>query len=83
MVFLYKNSPLSQFYIPYIKTFWETNAPKKQVWGKANITLEDGTIQEQDVVAAELPTEKMIKYLPHGNYKWYVPIPFHSFFLQS
>lgn len=69
---------MNQFYIPYIKTFWESNAPKRKVWGKANVTLEDGSVEEQDVVAAELPTEKAVKYIPHGNYKWYAKFPFVS-----
>lgn len=48
------------------------------MWGKANITKENGTIEEQDVVAAELPTEKELKYIPHGNYKWCVAAPIVS-----
>lgn len=64
------DSPLSQFYIPYVRTFWPSNAPTKGVPTTVNVTSEDGTIEAQEIME-QVETEKVLKYLPHGNYKWY------------
>ena len=72
-------SPLSQFYVPYARTFWSQNARTKDVSTWVNETLEDGNVTLTEVVE-KVPEERIIKYLPHGNYKWFVRIVFLSLF---
>jgi len=55
-------SPLSMFYIP----FYHTLKPQSVETFSRNVTGTDGNSTE----VVEVPYEKAIKYIPHGNAKW-------------
>jgi alkaline phosphatase D len=63
-------SPLSMFHIPFIRTL-SMESPQKAIrMASKTIVSESGA----DVVELlqEIPKEKVLKYLPKGNHKWYV-----------
>lgn len=56
------------FYIPFIRTL----QPQSQVLVQQNKTIvqtiENGT--EISIFTEDVPAERVIKYIPEGNYKW-------------
>ncbi|KAF8311551.1 hypothetical protein DL93DRAFT_2060834 [Clavulina sp. PMI_390] len=62
-------SPFSQFYVPFLRTFWESNASKRNVTTTMNVTNEDDVVETLEV-SELVETEKILKYMPHGHYKW-------------
>jgi alkaline phosphatase D len=62
---------MSQFYIPFVRTFYQKNGRYREVKTTVNITAEDGSVNATEIVE-KVPEENIIKYLPHGNYKWSV-----------
>jgi alkaline phosphatase D len=68
-VFEFSTSPLSMFYIPFVRTLKPySEAVVKRVRSVLNVT-ESG----EEVVATqeeEIPQEVVMKYIPVGNYKW-------------
>ena len=61
--------PLSQFYLPFPRTFYQSNGRYRDVKTTVNVTAEDGSVNATEIVE-KVPEENIIKYLPHGNYKW-------------
>lgn len=66
-------SPLSQFYIPFIRTFDVKNGLKRETKRsvEVNVTTEEGTSLEMEEIIESVAEEKILSYLPNGNYKWY------------
>jgi len=62
-------SPLSMFYIPFVRTLLPASAsttPRKNVHSTVH---EDGNELVVELVE-QVPHERVLKYLPVGNYKW-------------
>ncbi|KDR81363.1 hypothetical protein GALMADRAFT_239216 [Galerina marginata CBS 339.88] len=53
-------SPLSMFYIPFIHTL----QPQSEAFFIRNVT------DAENATATQVPLEKVISYIPHGNSKW-------------
>jgi len=61
-------SPFSQFYVPYLRTFYLKNGQTREI----RRTVEEkvnGTLVQNDIVE-RVSEERILTYLPHGNYKW-------------
>jgi alkaline phosphatase D len=69
-VYEFSTSPLSMFYMPFIRTL----APRSQ--DNVTRTRIETLITENNTAVVEfieqLPKEEVLKYLPIGNFKWYV-----------
>jgi hypothetical protein len=64
----FSTSPMSMFYVPLVRTLRlasEAVVPRKRL----RIVDEESPPEE---VIEEIPMERVIKYLPIGNYKWCV-----------
>ncbi|KAF8876036.1 PhoD-like phosphatase-domain-containing protein [Gymnopilus junonius] len=66
----FSTSPLSMFYIPFIHTL----LPQSEAFFTGNATTvtpsQDGTSLEETQIEVQVPYEKTIAYIPHGNSKW-------------
>ena len=64
----FSTSPLSMFYVPLIRTL--KAASEATVWRTwfVNVDGEDEPVKVEE----EVPMERVVKYLPIGNYKWCV-----------
>ncbi|EIW60738.1 uncharacterized protein TRAVEDRAFT_146378 [Trametes versicolor FP-101664 SS1] len=62
-------SPLSMFYVPFIRTLKPRSEEVVNKTREEVVLLEDGT---QEVVkhVDEIPRENVIRYIAEGNYKW-------------
>lgn len=64
----FSTSPMSMFYIPFIRTLSQKSKDTVQrTHTKLNVT-EAGT--EVIEYTEEIPAEKVLKYIPTGNFKW-------------
>jgi alkaline phosphatase D len=72
----FSTSPLSMFYVPLVRTL---RAASEAVVPRTRLRIVDEESPPEEVVE-EVPMERVLKYLPIGNYKWCVrqPIPCHS-----
>ena len=61
----FSTSPLSMFYVPLIRTL---RAASEMVVPRMRLRIVDEESPPEDVV--EVPMERVVKYLPIGNYKW-------------
>ena len=64
----FSTSPLSMFYIPFVRTLRlqsDITVRKNRTRVRAS---ENGT--DTDSFLEDVPVEKVIKYIPTGNYKW-------------
>jgi alkaline phosphatase D len=64
----FSTSPLSMFYVPLVRTL---RAASEAVVSRTRLRIVDEDSPPEQVVE-EVPTERVIKYLPIGNYKWCV-----------
>jgi alkaline phosphatase D len=62
----FSTSPLSMFYVPLVRTL---RAASEAVVSRTRLRIVDEDSPPEQVVE-EVPTERVIKYLPIGNYKW-------------
>ncbi|KAH9924002.1 PhoD-like phosphatase-domain-containing protein [Epithele typhae] len=62
-------SPMSMFYVPWIRTLRPHSAEVVNKTVEDVIIAEDGTKDVTQYVV-EVPREKVIKYIGEGNYKW-------------
>jgi alkaline phosphatase D len=63
----FSTSPLSMFYVPLVRTL---RAASEAVVPRTRLrTMDEGPPKE---VVEEIPMERVVKYLPVGNYKWCV-----------
>lgn len=92
----FSTSPMSQFYVPFIKTLSASRSPMYAVQkvvddldratGRVDTDSEVDTGEGEpgepivDVVTEYFPEEKLMRYIPHGKFKWYVY--FFPFFFQ-
>lgn len=65
----FSTSPLSMFYVPLVRTL---KTASEAVVQRTRLRIVDEENPPEQVVE-EVPTERVIKYLPIGNYKWCVP----------
>ncbi len=68
----FSTSPLSMFYVPLVRTL---RAASEAVVPRTKLRIVDEESPPEQVIE-EVPTERVIKYLPIGNYKWCVA--FHT-----
>ncbi|KAK7049214.1 hypothetical protein VNI00_005815 [Paramarasmius palmivorus] len=65
----FSTSPLSMFYIPFVRTL--TKESNATVTKEFQITQQDENGNQTIVThTQEIPRERVIKYVPEGNYKW-------------
>ena len=64
----FSTSPLSMFYVPLVRTL---KAASEAVVPRTKLRIVDEESPPEEVVE-EVPMERVLKYLPIGNYKWYV-----------
>ena len=64
----FSTSPLSMFYVPLIRTL---KAASEAVVPRTRLRIVDEESPPEEVVE-EVPMERVVKYLPIGNYKWCV-----------
>lgn len=66
----FSTGPLSGSYIPFWRTFRRKTS--EFIERKIVTILEAGEGEEEEVVTSgvKIPTEKMLKYIIFGNYKW-------------
>ncbi|KAI0350094.1 hypothetical protein OH77DRAFT_1431373 [Trametes cingulata] len=62
-------SPMSMFYVPFIRTLKPRSEEVVNKTREEIVVKEDGT-QEVLKYVEEVPREKVIKYIAEGNYKW-------------
>ena len=62
------NSPLSMFYIPFVSTLNKESVQKIEKKVSKVIVNEEGVEEVVEVTEYE-PQERVIKYIPRGNYK--------------
>ncbi|KAI0637350.1 PhoD-like phosphatase-domain-containing protein [Trametes polyzona] len=62
-------SPMSMFYVPFIRTLKPRSEEVVNKTREEVVVLEDGT-QEVVKYVEEVPREKVIRYIAEGNYKW-------------
>lgn len=55
-------SPLSMFYIPFIRTLRQASES----------TVNSTKVVDGEKIVEEIPQERVLKYIAQGNYKWYV-----------
>ena len=65
----FSTSPLSMFYVPLIRTL---RAASEAVVPRTRLRVVDGDGENLEEVVEEVPMERVVKYLPIGNYKWCV-----------
>ena len=65
----FSTSPLSMFYVPLIRTL---RAASEAVVPRTRLRAVDGDGENLEEVVEEVPMERVVKYLPIGNYKWCV-----------
>ena len=68
---------MSQFYIPYFRTFNEKNGQTRETKTILETTNEEGVVEKTEVIGT-VPEEKVLGYLPNGNYKWCVDSPLRT-----
>jgi len=64
-------SPLSMFYIPFVRTLLPASTGTVSRKNTHSAVHEDGHEASSESVE-QVPREKVLKYLPIGNYKWSV-----------
>ena len=64
-------SPMSMFYVPFVRTLRPRSEAVVNKTREEVIVAEDGTTEVIQYVV-EVPKEKVIKYIGEGNYKWSV-----------
>jgi alkaline phosphatase D len=62
----FSTSPLSMFYVPLVRTL---RAASEAVVPRMRLRIVDEESPPEEVVE-EVPIERVVKYLPIGNYKW-------------
>ncbi|KAF8270392.1 PhoD-like phosphatase-domain-containing protein [Lactarius quietus] len=62
----FSTSPLSMFYVPLVRTL---RAASEAVVQRTRLRIVDEESPPEQVIE-EIPTERVLKYLPIGNYKW-------------
>jgi alkaline phosphatase D len=62
----FSTSPLSMFYVPLVRTL---RAASEAVVPRTRLRIVDEESSPEEVVE-EVPMERVVKYLPIGNYKW-------------
>jgi alkaline phosphatase D len=69
-IYEFSTSPLSMFYVPFVRTL----APRSQHNVTRKMRQELATDSGTEIVEVNeyLPKEEVIKYLPIGNFKWWV-----------
>ena len=70
----FSTSPLSMFYVPFVRTLRmqsDASITRKQ----SNTIAINGTTEVVTTVE-DVPQERVLKYLPIGNYKWHVSTSF-------
>ena len=66
----FSTSPLSMFYVPLVRTL---RAASEAVVRRTRLRIVDEESPPEQIVE-EVPTERVLKYLPIGNYKWCVGV---------
>lgn len=64
-------SPLSMFYVPFIRTLKMESDTTVRKTKDVIKTTEDGATEVATIVE-DIPQEQVIKYIAEGNYKWSV-----------
>ena len=67
-------SPMSMFYVPFVRTLRPRSEAVVNKTREEVIVAEDGS-KEVIQYVVEVPKEKVLKYIGEGNYKWYVIAP--------
>jgi alkaline phosphatase D len=62
----FSTSPLSMFYVPLVRTL---RAASEAVVPRTRLRIVDEESPPEEIVE-EVPMERVVKYLPIGNYKW-------------
>jgi hypothetical protein len=70
-VFEISTSPLSMFYVPIVRTLQQASAALvKRV--RRHVQLDADGLEMVNEEVTEIPQERVMKYVPIGNYKWCV-----------
>ncbi|KXN87721.1 hypothetical protein AN958_08197 [Leucoagaricus sp. SymC.cos] len=67
-VYEFSTSPLSMFYIPFVRTLAMKSQDNVTRASVETLATENGTEMVESI--EQLPKEEVLKYLPIGNYKW-------------
>lgn len=67
-VYEFSTSPLSMFYIPFVRTLALRSQDNVTRTKAEVLSTEDGPEVEESI--EQLPKEEVLKYLPIGNFKW-------------
>ncbi|KAL7283083.1 hypothetical protein ACG7TL_002507 [Trametes sanguinea] len=62
-------SPMSMFYVPFIRTLKPRSEEVVNRTREEVVKTEDGKVEVVKIVE-EVPREKVVKYIAEGNYKW-------------
>ena len=64
-------SPFSMFWVPLVRTLKMASESTVKQTREVVTTGVDG-VEVTEIVEEEVPQEEVLKYVPKGNYKWYV-----------
>jgi alkaline phosphatase D len=68
-VFEFSTSPLSMFYVPFLRTLRMRSEEVVQRNRTRIVTNNEG-VEDVITIVDEIPQERVMKYLPIGNHKW-------------
>lgn len=72
-VFEISTSPLSMFYVPFVRTLKMESQEKVERVHRV-VTVDEEGIERVAEHVEEVPQEKVLKYIAQGNYKWLVDL---------
>jgi alkaline phosphatase D len=67
----FSTSPMSMFYVPFLRTLKKASDTTVQRTKAEVILTENG--EELVTTKYEIPRERVLRYIASGNYKWQVP----------
>lgn len=70
-VFEVSTSPLSMFYIPFVRTL-KSESDARVLRARHAVEIDEDGLERVVETEEEVPQEKVLKYIAKGNYKWYV-----------
>lgn len=69
----FSTSPLSMFYIPFVRTLrLKSENVVRKITGWAMPDTSDGEGKGLEAIYEDVPQERVMKYIAKGNYKWFV-----------
>jgi len=65
----FSTSPMSMFYIPLVRSL-KLASEGMVSRTRRNVTIDEEGLEVVEEIVEEIPEERVMKYLPIGNYKW-------------